>query len=293
MAFDILINTSDAYLFSLIKTQLMRVFTDAYIRMSSDSTNNNLSSFTTVIYDNSVVQSSPNANYIPLYSTYNNHKYIDCDVLTEKVMELRDSQQIDVADSNSEVNPRISILIPFVYPADREFFIENKLTSMITSNCMCIRMNFVWGTHLTSANHSGIVSGAMTSLLNKAKAEIKPMEILDYLTPDNQGFLNPGPTDKPDDIWDASDQAISNLLTATNQLLISENGNFDCLMVVDSYRTKDLIKFVPFAKELILLLPDKNLINQEAIDDLIKTLSKQLNPLSTLSIFYSNESKES
>ena len=166
----------------------------------------------------------------------------------------------------------MTILLPFVYPEEREEFIKSNLAYL--QDCeVCLRIDY-----LPKIKCSSCVEGALSSLLKAAsRKKFKPSQIMDYCVLDNDGFFTPGPLSSDDDIMDYSREDLSCLLRKTKSLINDKDKEVSSLVVAEGLRTDKLASLVQYADRIIILLPDKAAQNRPGMCELIAQISRASN----------------
>lgn len=293
MAFEIIIYNTESYINSLLIRTLEDKYNNAYVRLHTDPLviNPELVNKSIALYDNRdgemVSKSKQNRNYewIPLYFLCGKTYLIDADLVTQAIdNSLANSSIRSIHKNKNSKSGRLNLLISLVYPDDRERFISKNLANYITSDSMCIRYDFCWGT-LSASETLGIDSGFMTQLLIKANKNLSPDKITEYLNPDSNGFLTPGPTENPDDIYKLGIASCTKLLTKTKEFMNKESS-FNTLAVVEGYKTSDILELVPYADHIDIILPQENSCNKHNEERFINTVMKSSSADASINISY-------
>lgn len=259
MAFGILIYEKDEYLYTLIKERLSWKFPAAYIdhaEHTSQADSFKLIKQIHILYDNRQYKKpavNTGASAIPLFTDNGKgHSFIDMRVIYNAI-----SGNLLTEDKTSLLLPdgkdRLRLLISYAYIDEREAFIRHAVGPDSFDCIHPIRMDLMSGIRMPNTFSPG-ASGSITNLLRTCTGKrFEPVQILDYLNPDSNGFLSCGKPDNEDDVFDIGIDACDRLMELISALCIKEDTG--ALVVVEGWRVSELIRLIKWCDTLHILLP--------------------------------------
>ncbi|MBR2524263.1 MAG: hypothetical protein IKE53_07500 [Clostridiales bacterium] len=168
-----------------------------------------------------------------------------------------------------EKNGRLTMLISFVYMADRERYIEKNLKDLRDDH-ECIRIDLT-----PRLKSTGRPSDALEKLIKACRHKrFDPDRIMDYCVLDDRGFFTPGPAGSARDISLFPADSLASLASRANELTRSRPEGVNALIVSEDLSAEQMEKIAVYADRIILLLPDRNMQDHPEMCSLIARLSR-------------------
>ncbi|MCQ2533416.1 MAG: hypothetical protein MJ172_02470 [Clostridia bacterium] len=100
---------------------------------------------------------------------------------------------------------------------------------------------------------------------------------LDYCIMDNLGFLNPGPFDSGDEIFNYKFDLLLDLLERIKKLTVTSQIPLKALAVVQDFRRSEAKMLAQKATKIVILLPSNNSLNLNLVNEEIGSIKKSIN----------------
>lgn len=301
MNYCITIFENEDYIFKLLKFRLSSLLPNSYIYrgiMDLTSTSYQFSDTIQVFFNPLQYSYSEICSYtkdikcnVNIFSLFNDDssysQVIDCTYLYECIIknDCNDNEQTECTSKTKKA--KTTLLIPFSYIDEREYFIMNELKGL-TNDLMCLRLDLMAGIRMPTT-FSGVFSGTigLTDLLILAsQSEISGSDILAYCIPDNKGFISPGKPKHSDDVFEYGIQAINNLIVAATELNNDTSYPMNVLIVAEGFRMSELIQISSHADEVIFLLPERLHKNDLGFNEEISSIIRAIDSNIPVSIKY-------
>ena len=266
MATGILVYEQDPYILNLLIDRLKTLAPEAYI---ADGTNEilikdieNFCDEYYVMYDN---KSYPETFRdmecaVPIYED----GIIDCSKLLGR-MKIQKHDPLPAQRSD----PKLTLLMSFVYVADREKFIEDELSDIAGSD-YAFRFDFAPRIKCT-----GRPNGSLVELMSLAgRKRFKAEQIADHCSMDEHGFFTPGPVSSSTDLNNFSPDVFGALTSKIKELTSDDKRDTRALIVADGVKTEIMTCIARFADRIILLIPDIKTQYYDGICELISSVSR-------------------
>lgn len=206
------------------------------------------------------------------------------------------------AVTSNQVNPSVSEDSPYKVPhnsgktfmmfaftsvAEREEYIQNN-SQFIKADCdFTVRINLMpdykWpiltfgSSYMEQDNASDLEQGSLSKIMRTLEQEPNtPIDILSYCSMDNKGFMNPGPFDSGDEVFNYHFDTVLNLITQIKQNLKASSVSHNLLVVVQDYRRNEAKLLAKEADTVIILLSSKEYHNVSYLNEEIKSLKMSL-----------------
>ncbi len=182
---------------------------------------------------------------------------------------------------------RTNIVFVFTSVENREKYIK-ELTSELLSNAdITIRLNLMpdykWpaftfcspSTELKNRSETEI--GSFTRLMQTIENNYENnIKILDYCSMDNFGYMNPGPFNEGDEIFNYHFDSVLRLIDSAKDLLDDTSIITNLLIVVQDYRRNEARMIAQKADNIIVLLSQNSSVNQRFLTEELALLQKSL-----------------
>ncbi len=258
MAFEIEIYEQDNYLYGLIRERLANRFPMAYIKRAGVdiSLDSKLVKDIFTLYDNRQFeepQSGGSTEPIPLFADDGKgHSIIDMRRIFGLISGKGSSTGGDTFINEAETD-RLKLLISYAYIDERENFIRSAIRSECFEALHPVRIDLMSGLRMPSAFTAGS-KGSITSLLRACTGKkFKPVQILEYLNPDSEGFLSCGKPDSEDDVFDIGIKACTALVRELKTLC--KENDASALVVAEGWKFTELLELIALCDTLHILLP--------------------------------------
>ena len=266
MATGILIYEKDPYTLQLLTDRLKTLAPEAYI---ADGTNEllvrdveNFCDEYYVLYDNiSYGDSFKDMECaVPIYED----GIIDCKKLLGRLKIRTRTTPVQRKD-----DPGVTLLLSFVYVADRERFIESELSGIRNSD-YALRFDLAPRIKCT-----GRPTGSLVELMSlSGRKRFKAEEIVDHCALDETGFFTPGPMSSNTDPNSFPPDVYGHLAEKIRELTQSKEHDTRTLIVADSIKSEIMTRVAAFADRIILLIPDVKTQYYDGICELISSVSR-------------------
>lgn len=273
----IIIYELEDYVFKLLKFRLSTLLPDSYIiRGTSTELNSDSLPFAEnihILYDSNQFTmtqickfSEKIKNPVSISSVFRDdldgNEIIDCAHLYNRITST-DYSMNRIAQSTDENIPsskpgKVSVLLPFSYIDEREFFIHSQL-SYLKDTSMCLRLDLMSGIRMPYS-FSGIDRSncSITQLLSLAKnGRLTPEDILAFCTPDNNGYLVTSKPFHSDDVFDYGIDVIEKVLLTSRMLTKETSYPMNILVVAEGFKINELAKIASLGDEVNILLPKR------------------------------------
>ncbi|MCQ2481874.1 MAG: hypothetical protein MJ153_00070 [Clostridia bacterium] len=182
---------------------------------------------------------------------------------------------------------RTNILFVFTSVENREKYIQEISSELLSNAEISIRLNLMpdykWPAFTFCSpstelkNRSEAESGSFTRLMQTIENNYNEnIKILDYCSMDNIGYMNPGPFNPGDEIFNYHFDSVLKLIDSAQNQLNCSSITTNLLIVVQDYRRNEARMIAQKADNVTVLLSHDGSANQRFLTEELSLLQKSL-----------------
>lgn len=307
MTSSIIILSEDKYIREALKSRLVNKFSSFYIISSSSIQEVKnfadevilLSDFIHVIYDLTWQEESLKLEVTKLWGENKSYSFYPLNIdFNQDALFI--SHIVDCLNSTDSFNhkaigkssnyyqtPEGSLVMLFAYTTvdKREQFIKKCSSEFIDE--LTVRFNLMsdykWplttfcSPSLEPINNKTLENGSFTKLMRDiTELGISKINPIDYCIMDNLGFLNPGPFDPGDEIFNYKFDQVLDLIERIKEISSSSQIRLKSLAVVQDFRRSEAVMLAQKATSIIVLLPLDDSLNLNLINEEVNIIKKSI-----------------